>query len=88
MLALVAVPADISLATELFGRAAGPAPDCWDPLGAGGAAFRCRMNQIRTAAPTTIHKIVFKGNAFVFGDGSGIMCNAGYAACVEIYPRG
>jgi hypothetical protein len=73
VLALVVVPADMSLAMELLDRAVGTALDCWYALGAGWDVFRCRMNQITTAAPATIHKIVFRGNAFVFGDGSGIM---------------
>ena len=35
--------------------------------------FRCRMNQITTAAPTTIHKIIFTGEALILGDGSGFI---------------
>ena len=73
-MALADVPADISSERELLDRAAGPALDLWDPLGAGwGVLFRCRMNQITTAAPSTIHRIVFSGNAFVLGNGSGFI---------------
>jgi len=69
----VDLPADISFERELLDRAACPALDCWDPLGGGWEVFRCKMNQITTAAPTTIHKIIFTGEALVLGDGSGFM---------------
>ncbi len=61
------VPADMSFDRELLDRAAGPALDgVWE-------VFRCRMNQITTAAPSTIHKIIFTGDALVLGDGSGFI---------------
>ena len=60
------VPADMSFDRELLDRAAGPALGVWEVL-------RCRMNQITTAAPSTIHKIIFTGDALVLGDGSGFI---------------
>jgi hypothetical protein len=66
-LGYVVVPADMSFERELFDRAAGPAVD------GVGEAFRCRMNQIATAAPSTMHKIIFTGDALVLGDGSGFI---------------
>jgi hypothetical protein len=62
----VDVPADMSFARVLLDRAADPAVGAWEVL-------RCRMNQITTAAPSTIHKIIFTGDALVLGDGSGFM---------------
>ena len=62
----VVVPADMSFDRELLDRAAGPALGAWE-------VFRCRMNQITTAALTTIHKIIFTGEAVALGAGSGFI---------------
>jgi hypothetical protein len=56
----------MSFASELLDLAAGPALGAWE-------VFRCRMNQITTAAPSTIHKIIFTGEALVLGDGPGFI---------------
>jgi hypothetical protein len=57
----------MSFERELLDLAAGPALDgAWE-------VFRCRMNQIATAAPSTIHRIIFTGDALVLGDGSGFI---------------
>ena len=63
---------------ELPDEAGGATLDCW-------GRFRCRINQITTAAPSTINRIALMGRVFCFGVCPDSIIGRVQCWCAEIY---
>jgi hypothetical protein len=71
--------ADTLLETELEDETGGATP-------ASRGLFGCRINQITTAAPTTMNRIGLMGRELCFGVCSGSVIDRLQCWCAELYP--